>query len=101
MSFNEEKKRMQAKIPLPVLGSKSTLRLMRHTETDGISRLREDLEEHLDSIDAAVFSGDYFHQDTKHIERLQFFIDRWNKELPNIAEAVKEIQRLQSLDEAI
>jgi hypothetical protein len=44
------------------------------------SPLRENLEEHLDTIDAAVFSGDAFYE-APAIARLRYYLARWEREL--------------------
>ena len=44
------------------------------------NKLPHDLDEHIDNIDAAVFSGDSF-TSLDNINILQSFIDRWQREL--------------------
>ena len=43
-------------------------------------KLPYDLDEHIDNIDAAIFTGDTF-TSTENIDILQSFIDRWCREL--------------------
>ena len=48
------------------------------------------LEEALDAIDAAIFSGDTFY-DRKAVDRLKFYLDRWNHEtITNYIPAILE-----------
>jgi hypothetical protein len=45
-----------------------------------ISPLREDVEDLLDSVDAAVFTGDSFYE-APAIARLRYYLARWEREL--------------------
>jgi hypothetical protein len=51
--------------------------------------IHEDLENALDEIDAAVFSGDSFH-DEDNLKRLKFYMDRWLNEWPYMEIAARE-----------
>lgn len=46
----------------------------------GTSVLREELESHLDEVDAALFSGDSF-EGAPAIARLRYYLARWEREL--------------------
>jgi len=49
------------------------------------------LENLFDSIDAAIFSGDSFYN-TKSLNRLVYYLDRWNKQIPSIKGIIKVIE---------
>lgn len=44
------------------------------------------LENYLDEIDAAVFTGDSFQMLDERLERLQFYINRWQKHINGVRE---------------
>ncbi len=45
-------------------------------------------EEALDTIDAMIFNGDSLHN-AKNLERMQYFIDRWQTQLDVIQEIIE------------
>lgn len=46
-------------------------------------------DEELDTIDAALFSGDYFYDKDK-MKELEYYLERWQKQAQQIKEIVKE-----------
>jgi len=56
--------------------------------------LHNSTEEALDSIDAAVFSGDSFH-DQEGLDRLEYYMDRWQKEAVAIKAMIAETQSIE------
>jgi len=56
--------------------------------------LHNSTEEALDSIDAAVFSGDSFH-DQEGLDRLEYYTARWQKEAIAIKALIAETQSIE------
>jgi hypothetical protein len=52
--------------------------------------MHNNLLQAIDEIDAAVFSGDTFHEYSARVT-LEFFLKRWEKELSSIPEMVKDV----------
>ena len=49
------------------------------------------VERAFNEIDAAVYSSDYF-LDPETLERLKFFVGRWSRAIPDLAERMAEAQ---------
>ena len=60
---------------------------MSHTRPISAIRCHPRTERLLDELDAAVFTGDEFH-DADARACFQWFLDRWKRELKEIAESV-------------
>ena len=61
--------------------------------------MRHETENACDFIDSAIFSGDEF-MDLKHIEELEHYIARWQRELTTNKALITEVQTIYDQEEA-
>lgn len=55
--------------------------------------MHPDTEDQLDSIDAAFFSGDSFHNEAD-LEKVEYYLGRWSREVDSIKEMLADPERL-------
>jgi hypothetical protein len=58
---------------------------------EDVKPLPHDLDNHIDHIDAAIFTGDTFNT-INNINKLQDFIQRWNRQLELNIISIKEME---------